>query len=215
MKKCPFCAEEIQEEAMKCKHCGEWLNKIKNSQITENINEVTAQNLTTKLFTEDNVQLYEKDNSKESKDDSDKTFSERLSILDKVEKSFKKLKWSIVVICFLPTIFGVVAANISPLESSLNILIPLFLILLIILACFVFYYLWHCARLVERNPMIYILVSILIPITIGSLLPAGKPLPGWFILPIIGIIIAYNVLKKAAVKQGLVKFSINKRWWQF
>ena len=38
MKKCPFCAEEIQEDAVKCRFCGEWLN-VEGEELAENVPE--------------------------------------------------------------------------------------------------------------------------------------------------------------------------------
>ena len=35
MKKCPFCAEKIQDEAIKCKHCGEFLDSSNHQRFAE------------------------------------------------------------------------------------------------------------------------------------------------------------------------------------
>ncbi len=38
MKKCPFCQEEIQDSAVKCRYCGEWLNKQEETSSNTGVN---------------------------------------------------------------------------------------------------------------------------------------------------------------------------------
>ena len=42
MKKCPYCCAEIEAQALKCKHCGEWVEKPQQNRLNNPNNDTPA-----------------------------------------------------------------------------------------------------------------------------------------------------------------------------